>query len=212
MLSPNKIYIPTGQASLMKRMHMSAVHYVVLLLIFTLLLPAKPLLAQDSLADSLNYELQRQKVNQLLDQRTARFGHFDESLKKRTGIFGLKTKKDMQASIDILETIVQTDNAIFAETKKLLDFKDQMLDFKEFEKERVAELAQEYDQRINGYISTISKLQQEQDRLKAEIRELQNRKNTSNGLTFLFIVLLAGGGFFLWYRKNKLNAQKTLNN
>src|SRR5690554_3634155 len=64
-------------------------------------------------ADSLDYELQRQKVNHLLDQRSARFGHFDESLKKRTGIFGLKTKRDMQASLDILHEIVLTDNEIF---------------------------------------------------------------------------------------------------
>src|SRR5690606_13655972 len=94
-------------------------------------------------ADSRTYELQRQKVNQLLEERRARFGKFDESLKKKTGIFGLKTKKDMQASIDILESIVKTDNNIFVETKKLIDFKDQQLSYKEFEKERVAEIAKE---------------------------------------------------------------------
>lgn len=176
-----------------------------LLRIFILLLlfPATSLMAQDSLVDSLNYELQRQKVNSLLDQRTARFGHFDESLKKRTGIFGLKTKKDMQASIDILQTIVETDNAIFVETKKLIDFKDQMLDFKEFEKERVEELARDYDQRINGYITTISKLQQEQDKLRAEIQELHNKRNISRSLIFLFFFILLGLGAFIWYRQNK---------
>lgn len=177
------------------------------ILILFLLLPATTLRAQDSLVDSLNYELQRQKVNNLLDQRSARFGHFDESLRKRTGIFGLKTKKDMQASIDILQTIVETDNAIFVETKKLIDFKDQMLDFKEFEKERVEELAKEYDQRINGYINTISKLQQEQDRLRAEIQELRNRRSTSTGLIFLFLILTLGAGAFVWYRKNKVKTK-----
>lgn len=179
------------------------------ILILLLLLPASTLMAQNDLVDSLNYELQRQKVNGLLDQRTARFGHFDESLRKRTGIFGLKTKKDMQASIDILQTIVETDNAIFVETKKLIDFKDQMLDFKEFEKERVEELAREYDQRINGYISTISKLQQEQDRLRSEIRELRNRKNTSTGLVFLFLLGVMGAGALVWYRKNKVKQGET---
>ena len=62
--------------------------------------------SQPSTSDSSGYEAQRQKVNELLQQRSARFGQFDESLKQRTGIFGLKTKKDMQASIDILKQIV----------------------------------------------------------------------------------------------------------
>src|SRR3546814_611948 len=74
--------------------------------------------------DTLAYELQRQKVNTLLDERSQRYGDFNQSLQKRTGIFGLKTKKDMQASIDILKEIVLTDNNIFRETKVLVDYKD----------------------------------------------------------------------------------------
>src|SRR5690606_20082981 len=91
--------------------------------------------------DSLEYEIQRQKVNQLLDRRASRFGHFDESLKKRTGIFGMKTKKDMQASINILLEIVRTDNEIFKETRHLLSYKDQQLNHKEFEKAQIASVA-----------------------------------------------------------------------
>src|SRR5690606_22388973 len=34
------------------------------------------------------YEAQRSKVNDLLTQRSARFGDFNESLQQRTGIFG----------------------------------------------------------------------------------------------------------------------------
>lgn len=155
-------------------------------------------------ADSLDYELQRQKVNHLLDQRSARFGHFDESLKKRTGIFGLKTKRDMQASLDILHEIVLTDNEIFRETRHLLSYKDQMLDYKEFEKERIAKLAADYDQRINGYISTISKLQREQESIRAEIERLRARNGFVNGLFFLTLTLLGAMGFVFWRKKQKL--------
>src|SRR3546814_13602919 len=93
---------------------------------------------QPSTSDTSGYEAQRQKVNQLLQQRSARFGQFDESLKKRTGIFGLKTKKDMQASIDILKQIVLTDNEVFRETKMLLDYK-------EFEKWQISHKATEIE-------------------------------------------------------------------
>jgi len=66
--------------------------------------------AQDSIlrkTDSLSYESQRQRVNKLLDERTAKFGEYSASLEKKTGVFGLfKTKGDMQKSIDILRALV----------------------------------------------------------------------------------------------------------
>src|SRR5690554_2014778 len=80
-----------------------------------------PLRAQDS----LDYEIQRQKVNTLLKDRSERFGQFYESLESKTGIFGLKTKKDMQKSIDILKAIVLNDNHILKETQILVRYKDQ---------------------------------------------------------------------------------------
>lgn len=152
---------------------------------------------QTPASDTSGYETQRQKVNTLLQRRSARFGQFDESLKKRTGIFGLKTKKDMQASIDILKQIVLTDNDIFRETKMLLDYKD-------FEKSQIAQQANEFDGRINGYIKTISKLQREQERLSAEVDRLEKANLRSQGMMILFGLALAGVGIFLAIRRQKL--------
>ena len=152
---------------------------------------------QPSTSDTSGYEAQRQKVNQLLQQRSARFGQFDESLKKRTGIFGLKTKKDMQASIDILKQIVLTDNDVFRETKMLLDYKD-------FEKSQISQQADEFDGRINGYIKTISKLQREQERLSAEVDKLQKSNLRNQGLLVLFALAAIGMGAFLFFRRQKL--------
>ena len=134
--------------------------------------------------DSTAYEKQRERVNKLLDQRHQRFGEFDTSLKSRSGIFGLKTKKDMQASIDILKQIVLTDNHIFQETKALLDYKD-------IQKQAVESQANESGERITGYIQTISKLQKSQDSLAEEIMVLQ-KKNTIylNLLLFAFLGLI----------------------
>jgi uncharacterized protein YeeX (DUF496 family) len=157
---------------------------------------------QMSSYDSISYELQRQKVNKLLDDRTARFGKFDESLRKRTGIFGLKTKKDMQASIDILKEIVLTDNAIFRETKNLLAFKDQQLVYKDFEKSQIEELANEYDQRIDGYITTISKLQKSNENLQQSLKKQQNAYITWMVLALLALLASAWLGY-KWYLLQK---------
>ena len=147
--------------------------------------------------DTAGYDAQRQKVNKLLQQRSARFGQFDESLKKRTGIFGLKTKKDMQASIDILKQIVLTDNDIFQETKILLDYKD-------FEKSQIAQQADEFDGRINGYIKTISKLQREQERLSEEVDRLEKANLRNQGLVVMFGLVAVVAAVLLFVRRQKL--------
>lgn len=175
-----------------------------LLLIASILLAPTPGFAQYASIDSLNYELQRQKVNALLDQRETRFSQFETSLRTRTGIFGLKTKKDMQTSMDILEAIIEVDNEVFRETKKLLDIKDHLLDSKEYEKERIQELAQDYDERINGYIQTISKLQVEQEKLQAEVNTLRGQNNQYMGwLTLMGLIILSGIGRLVWINRKK---------
>src|SRR5690606_17425154 len=124
----------------------------------------------------------RQRVNELLDQRSNRFGQFNQSLEAKTGIFGFKTKKDMQASIDILKEIVITDNNIFKETKVLLDYKD-------MEKTFITYQAEESIARINGYVNTISKQQKVQEQQSVEIKELQQKSNRYL-VYFLFSTLL----------------------
>lgn len=154
--------------------------------------------------DSAGYEAQRQRINELLNERSARFGKFDESIKKRTGIFGLKTKRDMQSSIDILKQIVQMDNHILRETKVLLDYKESELDYKEFERSRIEELARDYDNRINGYIQTISKLQKEQTTSHEKVQAAERSKQFFRNLFFLMLACLVGGGIWVGTRWQKL--------
>jgi len=168
-------------------------NYRIFLFFAAVLLSYQSLRAQDTLA----YEIQRQRVNSLLDQRSVRFGEFDQSLKARTGIFGLKTKKDMQASIDILKEIVATDNNIFKETKVLLEYKDMEKTFISFE-------AQQSTQRINGYINTISKLEKNQEQQAKKIRELQqtsNRYLMASLFSTLLLIILAFTLIRIRYKK-----------
>jgi len=139
--------------------------------------------------DSSAYETQRKKINQLLDERSSRFGQYESSLGKRSGIFGLKTKKDMQFSNDILRQIVLTDNDIFTELKILLDYKD-------FEKQQVETRAETVEGRIDRYQTTITGLQQENEKLRAEKeKSISNYDKQTIYLFILIISLLAS----IWY-------------
>ncbi|RZJ80862.1 MAG: hypothetical protein EOO47_06195 [Flavobacterium sp.] len=130
--------------------------------------------------DTSSFELQRAKVNQLLAERSAKFGHYDESLNSRSGIFGMQTKKDIRNSNEILREIALTDNDIFNELKVLMDYKDLQV-------AAVKSTADNSAERIENYRKTIKDLQEQNN-------ELSKTSNTSessqNILTFCLILSL----------------------
>ncbi|WP_270089436.1 hypothetical protein [Sphingobacterium sp. SYP-B4668] len=159
---------------------------------FIALLYTNTLYAQQNTDDSTSYESQRKRVNDLLHARSTKFGEYDVSLQKKTGIFGLfKSKGDMQRSIDILKQIVITDNNIFIETKKLLDFKD-------FEREKFQKLATEYDGQITAYMTTINKLQNENEELKEQLSALEGKDHGNDLLLYLTFAGIIVLGFFTY--------------
>lgn len=141
--------------------------------------------------DSLAYELQRNKINSMLSARSQKFGLYTESLNSKTGIFGLKTKKDMQKSIDILKDIIQTDNAILKETKVLLDYKN-------FEQERIVVRSKETDSKNIAYMRTINKLQDEVEKVKTEMQSEKDNSRFYQILSILLIVLIVICGLFIY--------------
>ncbi|WP_353133999.1 hypothetical protein [Pseudopedobacter sp.] len=143
--------------------------------------------------DSLAYERQREKINNMLDQRSEKFGQYTESLSKRTGIFGFKTKKDMQKSIDILLDIMLTDNAILKETKILLDYKN-------FQQQRIVNVSKETDEKNLSYMRTINKLQNQNEKLAQEIKQLKRSKRNS-ALSILLLSIILGVGSAYIFRK-----------
>jgi ABC-type transporter Mla subunit MlaD len=88
----------------------------------------------------------------------------------------------MQASNDILTQIVLTDNNIFSELKILLDYKD-------FEKKEVEHRAETVEGRIDRFQTTITRLQQENDKLKAGAQKQITKENRM--LIYLFSCILA---------------------
>jgi exonuclease VII small subunit len=138
------------------------------LLLFVLITLTSPSFAYQSV-DSLTYMLQKNKINQMLEQRSAKFGEYDQSLSSRTGIFGLKTKRDMQKSIDILADIIFTDNTILKETKTLLDYQT-------FQKKQVVSQGKDFENRNLEFMRTINKIETQNDKLQTEVSEFKKGK------------------------------------
>lgn len=151
--------------------------------------------------DTSTFEEQRAKVNALLDERSKKFGDFDLSLTKKTGIFGLfKTNADMQRSIDILQEIIKHDNKIFIEARKLLLIKDTQA-------EKYQQLANEYDNQVTAYMKTISKLQAENEKLRNYHQELKKEDRNDNAL-ILTLSLVVVALLFVVYRQYSLLKSK----
>ncbi len=141
--------------------------------------------------DSLAYQLQRNKINEMLDSRVSKFGQFTESLDKKTGIFGFKTKKDMQKSMDILKQIIETDNSILKETKTLLDFKT-------YQQEKVASESKESESRNMGYMRTINKLDTQNEKLSKELQEVKNSKKFYQLVSFALALAIISFALFVF--------------
>ncbi|MCR8556826.1 hypothetical protein KXD93_04205 [Mucilaginibacter sp. BJC16-A38] len=161
---------------------------IILLIILTFTLSAVQ--AQHN-ADSLAYQLQRKKINTMLAQRAQKFGQYDSSLSKHTGIFGFQTKKDIRRSNDILMDIVKTDNEIYKELKILLEYRT-------FQQKQVISYTRETQSNVLGYMTTINKLRTQIDLLKADAaaQEQQEGKTRSTliitiiGLSAIILLLL----------------------
>ncbi|GGI25984.1 hypothetical protein [Pedobacter mendelii] len=144
--------------------------------------------------DTTAFATQRVKVNSLLAERSSRFGQYDESLNQRTGIFGWQTKKDIKNSNEILRQVVLTDNNIFKELKVLMDYKD----LQNQQKVAVADNSQE---RIENYMQTIKKLQDQNEELKGDLA----KKNSQSLSTYIiaFLLLIMAGGYYFFKKKIK---------
>jgi hypothetical protein len=141
-------------------------------------------------ADSLAYQAQRKKINNMLAIRKQKFGQYDQSLTEHTGIFGLQTKKDVRRSGDILMDIVKTDNDIFVQLKILLDYRT-------FEQKLVQNHVVAADSSNIGFMNTINKLRVENDTLKHEAELDQQEQHKKYQVSMGIIIALIVAVLFL---------------
>ncbi|MNK17140.1 hypothetical protein D3C87_353240 [compost metagenome] len=167
-------------------------------ILFTLLVSlfTTNIFAQDSTA----YELQRNKINAMLAERSARFGQYEESLNARTGIFGFQTKRDIKNSNEILRQIAINDNNIFTELKVLLDYKD-------IQFQQVKSNVDNSQLRIDSYKKTIRDLQVKNEELLNYNQKTGKSSDYLQLLLALFVISTAIC-IFIIYRKNKVIKSK----
>ncbi|WP_421939701.1 hypothetical protein [Pedobacter sp.] len=158
--------------------------FIYLFFVLTLSFPAF------SQQDTAAYAAQRAKINALLAERSTRFGQYDESLNQRTGIFGWQTKRDIKNSNEILRQVVITDNNIFKELKVLMEYKD-------LQNQQKVAVADQSQQRMERYMQTIKKLQDQNEQLKAAAESRAKSRNISTYVIVFLLLIMAGGFYFL---------------
>jgi hypothetical protein len=155
--------------------------------------------AQTVNTDSAAYQLQRAKINQMLDVRRQKFGQYDESLKQHTGIFGLQTKKDIRRSNDILMDIVKTDDDLFREIKVLMDYRVS-------QQEQVQTKSTETENFNLSFMNTINRLRQQIDLLKQEAKKEKEHQTHLIRIFIIVFVLMLGSILYLLLKKRRVKA------
>jgi Spy/CpxP family protein refolding chaperone len=151
---------------------------ILLLILFSALLTGA--YAQPN-ADSVAYQAQRKKINDMLAQRKQKFGQYDKSLSMHTGIFGLQTKKDIRRSNDILMDIVKTDEGIFTQTKILLEYRT-------FQQTQAQTHSTETDNTNVGFMNSINTLRAQNEKLKRDIQAAEEKQNKSTQTALALVV------------------------
>jgi len=158
-----------------------------ILAVFTCFLFAE-IFAQ-GVSDSTAYQLQRQQINTMLEQRSQKFGQYDQSLSQRTGIFGLQTKKDIRRSNDILMDIVKTDNDIYAQLKILLNYHV----FQQTRIQSKLDSSKQTETYNIGLMNAINRMRSENDKLKTQLNDAAKTetRTTRNFIVVIVLMLLS---------------------
>jgi hypothetical protein len=147
--------------------------------------------------DTSAYQTQRLRINALLAERSTKFGQYELSLNSRTGIFGMQTKEDIRNSNEILRGIILSDNNIFRELKILMNYKDQ-------EVEQAQANAIHTKRRIEAYMLTIKRLQDQNEKLKSTAGQSEQKKGSAIYVIILLGLVILIGGFYFYRRLSSI--------
>jgi hypothetical protein len=150
-------------------------------------------------SDSVAYQLQRKKINNMLAARKQKFGQYEQSLSQHTGIFGFQTKDDIRRSAGILMDIAKTDDAIFKELKILLEYRD-------FQQRQIQNHSKEAETTAAGYMEVINRLKQQNARLKQQLNNSEQHFSTRQTILVVVILFMAASILFLLRKKNRVKA------
>ena len=138
-------------------------------------------------ADSSSADDRRQ-LHDLLEERNKRFEHYLNSLDRKSGIFGNKTKGDLKASQAVLAEIVETDNKIIRTLNRVVDFRN-------FEKATMNYDLRERDVRLDDLMQSLDKLAKKSESLE----ERNNKLERQLSIRTIFIYVLAVAAVLLFF-------------
>ena len=149
--------------------------------------------------DSLAYQFEHKKINDMLARRTVEFGQYDQSLNMHTGIFGMQTKKDIRRSNDILVDIVKMDDSIYKELKILFEFSV-------FQRTQIQDHSKEAEDSNIGFMTTINKLRAQVDTLKSDAEKQQQQEEQTKRFFIIALIIMAALIVYLIGSKTKRKA------
>ncbi len=141
-----------------------------------LILILSDLLSYNALAQGSSTD--RKDLYDLLETRRKKFEAYSNSLEKKSGFFGNKTKKDIQHSTDVLSEIVETDNRIISSLNHVIDFRN-------FEKVNTTYNKFESDERLTNLQRATDTLTKQVDALAISNVALKSRAGKLKWLAYL---------------------------
>lgn len=138
-------------------------------------------------SSSQNPDSIRSELTGLMKKRAELFQEYSESLSKKSGLFGNRTKNDLRQSHDQLKAIVEQDNKIMAVLQRTVQYKT-------FEKTTMNYDVNEFAERIRNLNIINDTLQKQLQVLQTEIKEVKKEKRNRGyamaGLLAVLILLL----------------------
>lgn len=131
----------------------------------------------------------QEKLNRLVTERQMLHEQWKDSESRKSGIFGNRTKKDMIATNEWMERIIQKDNQIMEELEMLKNIETTEISY---EKEDYKFIAQKQEQDIGKLKRALA----EKDK---EIAEQKSNKRTYEWTTFIFFLTTLTLGY-LYYK------------
>ncbi|MFZ7113859.1 MAG: hypothetical protein ACO1G9_00675 [Bacteroidota bacterium] len=138
----------------------------------------------------------RKELFGLLQERQKLFDNYSQTIKKKSGFFGNRTKNDMRASHATLQEIVEIDN-------KIMNSLERVIDTKNYEKTTMSFDVSEYQERINNLSKVNDVTLTQNEKLEKETKYL-NRFVLRMKFYFVFLILIIIGLLYWMYRMRKL--------
>jgi len=126
---------------------------------------------------------ERKELLKLVNERQVMFDEYAASLKRKSGIFGQKTKNDLRTTHDKLKDIVEVDNKIMTRLRQLLEYS-------KFEKQTMSYDVNQYAEQLKNFERTQDTLLKQLARLEEENAKLNKSGSGRSKWTYFFL------GFF----------------